>query len=117
MASDQLPPIKPQPSCNGLEDTRSGAGTQLHLEVAFKADCDVAGLPASLLCHADSGCAYDFCAEYIQPIVAQLLISAQARGARRTRSAGPQAGRHPPRRPLSTHLAPAITSGTCAGRK
>ena len=46
MASDQLPPIKPQPSCNGLEDTRSGAGTQLHLEVAFKADRDAALLVA-----------------------------------------------------------------------
>ena len=61
-----------------------------------------------------SGRAHDICTEYIQPIVAQLLISAQARGARRTRSAEPQARRHPPRRPPSTHLAPAITSGTCA---
>ena len=53
MASDQLPPINPQPSCNGLEDTCSGAGTQLHLEVAFKAVRDAAGLPASRLCHAN----------------------------------------------------------------
>ena len=72
MASDQLPPVKPQPSCNGLEDTRSGAGTQLHLEVAFKADCDAAGLPASLLCHADGRRGFAVTA-FQSPVDAMLL--------------------------------------------
>ena len=62
-----------------------------------------------------SGRAHDICAEYIQPIVAQLYSSQHRRVVPDVREV--QSRKHagtPPRRPPSTHLAPTITSGTCA---